>query len=341
MAAIPSSNESPYRRALRLALGVTAAFALAQLANWPLAHLAPVFAVILLQDASPMPFRDGWKLFQTAAFFFCIGGLVTFFLSPWPIVLVFTSGFLLYRAYLYMMMSGAHPLAVISVIIGFVLMPVLVVLFPALGLIAGIGILADIGVGIIIAWVAWLVMPMSSPPPKDHHSGPLNYDVASPMAATLAIVMMPLMALYLSYGWTQVLVLVYSVLFATAYSSNRVRGLGVTYIIANGVYGGLGMLICYELFVMVPNIAFMIVVVLLAVYIFANRIFWGGSTGAFWGSGLFGFLIMLGGILMKDEVVTTGTLVDRVWQISLATAYITFSFSVIEMFKDWGRRVNS
>jgi len=44
---------------------------------------------------------------------------------------------------------------------------------------------------------------------------------------------------------------------------------------------------------------------------------------------------MLGGILMADDVVAASTLFERVLQLALPTAYVTFAFSLVEMVRDW------
>ena len=91
---------------------------------------------------------------------------------------------------------------------------------------------------------------------------------------------------------------------------------------------------CYELNVMVPTLPFMLTVVALAVYIFGMRIFGGGATSPYWTSGLNGFLIMLGGALLADQGFTLGTMANRVWQIMIATAYVSFVLAILAMVKD-------
>jgi hypothetical protein len=67
-----------------------------------------------------------------------------------------------------------------------------------------------------------------------------------------------------------------------------------------------------------------------AVYLFGVPMFRGGPTAGYWESGIFGFLIMLGAILMKDDIVAASTLVDRLWQMILAGVYVIFAFSILE-----------
>jgi hypothetical protein len=78
----------------------------------------------------------------------------------------------------------------------------------------------------------------------------------------------------------------------------------------------------------------MIVAVALGVFLFGLRIFEPGPTSPYWTSGLNGFLIMLGGALNADTGFTLGVMADRVWQICLATAYVSFVLAVLAMVRD-------
>ena len=154
------------------------------------------------------------------------------------------------------------------------------------------------------------------------------------MALDLVLVMAPLLTAFLAFGFSSVLVLVYSVIFAAGYDSKAGFETGLKMIIANGVYGGIGMLLIYELCVMAPWMPFMLVSVALGVFIFGLHIFKPSPTSPYWTSGLNGFLIMLGGALLADEGFTLGVMADRVWQIVLATAYVSFVLAILAMFQD-------
>jgi hypothetical protein len=341
MSDLAPSNESIPRRATRVSLGITLVFSLAVLVGWPLAHLAPVFVGMLLQDSGPMTLRQGRSLFWATAVSLTSGFLIALTLYEFPPILVIVSCVLMFRLYVYLATSGAPLLFLLVSIIGTILMPVLVVIYPDLGLIAGLSMFLNFTVAVIVAWVVWFILPVSAPPPAGHASEPPSYEEAADMALTITIVMAPLFTAFLAFGWSSVLVIVYATLFASSYGSKASAEQGTRLMIANGVYGGVGMLICHELMVMVPTVGFMIAVMLLAVYIFASRLFRGGPTGAYWGSGLNGFMILLGGALLSDGTETSVSLLNRVWQIFLATGYVTFGFAIVEWVRDCKKRFGS
>lgn len=315
-----------------MALGVTLVFAVTQLFAWPLCHIAPVFAAMLLQDAGPVSIRKGSAILSTA--FFAIGGgyVIASLLSPYPALLVLTFGVLLFRLYLFLVTAGAHLLAAIAVVLGAVVMPVLVVMQPDIAFIIGVAALLNFVVAILAAWVAFLLLP--APPALPSHAvESLSAAKAISMARSMMLVIGPLFIAFLLFGWSDILVLVYSAVITTALSAEGGSKQGGNLFIANLVLGGLAMLIVYEALVMVPSLAFMIAMVLCVCLIFGRGIFAGGHWAALWSSGLNGFLILLGGTLLKEDVDAGSKMFDRVFQILLATAYVAFAYQVLELFR--------
>jgi hypothetical protein len=338
MADLAPSNESTNRRALRLALGVALVFSFTQFARWPLAHIAPFMTAILLQDSGPLSLRQGGFILKMALIS-VIGGLfIALFLANFPLVMILVACALLFRLYVYILRSGEHLLAIVAGMIGVILMPYLVLIYPQVGAIGGLALLLNFAVAITGAWIAWYMLPQSETPPNGHGVELLCYKEATSMAFNMMLLMAPLLAGFLAFGWSSILVLIYSVLFAATYSGKAGFEVGLKMLISNAVYGGVGMLLVYELYVMVPTVPFMIAVAALAVFIFGLRIFEGGSTSPYWTSGLNGFLILLGGALLTDGGYSLGRMADRVWQITLAMAYISFAFAVVDMFRDRSAR---
>ena len=333
MAGAGPSSESSSRRTLRLAFGVTLTFLITQLANWPLAFPAPVFVAILLLDAGPLPVRQGLSVIATTFSAMLGGFLVTFFLLPFPAVMVLMLCLLLYRMFIFILGAGAHILAIVGMVLGFTTIPVVVTLLPEIAMIAGLGLFADILIAIPIAWLAFILIPAPPPPPATSHDE-IPHEVIVSSAGTLTLVVAPLLSAFLIFGWTKVLVLILSAVFATALGSVAAGKKGWKSVQANLIYGGIGMLLTYELMVMVPSIPFMIAVIFAVSMLFGSRIFGGGPTAALWTSGFIGFLILLGSALPAEGVSTSIKTLDRVWQILLATAYLVFAFRVVDLFKD-------
>ena len=340
MSGIPLSNESPARQAVRLGLGVIITFVLAQLFQWPVANLAAAFTVVILQEPAPMSLRQGWKAFWVSAGFVLAGGLATLILSAWPILLVIVMAFLFYWAFIFIFGAGATILEIVAALVAFTIVPVLVLVQPEVGFTAVWGFLIGYAVSILVSWFAWMCIPMLAPPPAAHHEE-VSQEALTSLALTLSLVMTTLMAMFLTFGWSQILVLIYAGLFVLGMDLKGGRQMGINYIIANVVYGGAAIFITYELLVMAPNFILMVVIVFFLACAFGYGTFRHGSTEDFWNSGTFGFLIVMGDLLIKDNSFSTQALAGRVWQLVLATAYVTLAFSIAGMIKSWRHRRRS
>ena len=335
MADIPKSGEPAARRTLRLALGVTAGFVVGQFGGWPLAFLTAPFTAILLIDPEPLPPRQGWRVLLLVGGFLLSGFLLTIVLYPWPAALALCMAVVLYNLLRFLVTAQEPLLVIVAALLGFAIVPVVVVLFPLLGLMGAMAFFIDFAFALLIAWLTWFFLPPTSPAPDTHYHGDAMSDTeVRTLTVTLVAVIWPLVVFFMATGTTKILVLVYAVLFAAQTGTAAgAREMGQTSLLANGVLAGLAMILCHELLVVMPSPFLMPLVALAAVLVFGQQIFNGSHASGTWLSALFGFLIMLGGALTKDAVDPSGTVFDRLWQLLLATVYVMFAFSVIEVFR--------
>jgi hypothetical protein len=334
MSALAPSNETIPRRALRLSLGMAFVFTITQLGGWPMAHVAPLFAAVLLQDSTPLPVPRAIFVAKMALLCGICGYFIAVFLDSYPLVMILVGGVLLYRLYIFILQAGEHQLAVFAAVVGVILMPYLVLIKTEAGAIVLLGLLLNFTLAIIGSWLAWFLVPLSAAPPTAHAAEPITDEVARTMALNLTLVVIPLLAAFLAFGWSTLLVLIYTTMFALSYSSKAGYETGRGMIIANTAYAGTGMLVAYELIVMVPTVTFMFTTVVLGTFIIALNIFKGGPTSGYWASGLNGFVVMLGGALFADHGNGLAIMGDRVWQIALATSYVCFAFAILNMVQD-------
>jgi hypothetical protein len=332
VAGAAASTEAPSRRALRLALGLTLTFVLAQLIAWPMSFVAPAFATVLLVEAGPQSVRQGLGILATLLAALVGSFFLSYFLLPYPAIMALATALLLFRFYVFAVQIGAPLLALIGMLLGCVLMPVLVLLLPEVAVIAGYGFLASFMVAILVAWTMFLLIPAPGLAPSGGHAT-MSFAEAASTAVQLTIVVLPLLLAFLIFGWTDILILIYGVLFSVQMSSVASGEAGMKSIFANLLFAGVGMLLVYELLVVVPNVTFMAILILTACLIYGGRIFAPSPTADIWLSGLFGFLLLSGSALLAQDVVAPVKLLDRVVQIALATAYIVFAYRVIDLVK--------
>ena len=332
MAGPAPSKEPVFRRAFRLALGITLAFLLAQTIGWPFAFLCPVLTLILLVEAEPLPVRDILTILRTAIVAIVSGYMLALVLLPYPAVLLVAACLLMYRFFIFILTSGAHLLSIVTMLIGFILIPVVVKLLPELAVIAGVGIMTSLVVTILIGWTAFLFVPAPPASPDAHHHGGMELHEAVPLARTMTLVAAPLLVAFLLFGWTKILVLVYATVMATALSDVGSAKKGFKSVTANLLIGGIGMYLFYEALVAVPNIVFMIVLTVLFLFICGTRLFSDSPSAELWFSGTIGLLLLIGAALPSDKAVPVAKALDRVMQIGVASLYVILAYRIIDLF---------
>ncbi len=206
---------------------------------------------------------------------------------------------------------------------------------PEAGIIASFGVLIDFTVAIFFAWVAFLLIPVPPlMPVADHHGhGAPESAEAATIAVTMTIVFAPYLVAFIVFGWTDIVTVIYATIFAMQLSSASSATAGWQSVTANLILGGVGMLLFYELLVMVPSLPFMIALAFIVFLFYGTRIFSGRPSAAAWATGFSGFLILAGGSLLADDVVAPMKIIDRVVHIGFSTLYVVFAYLVVDLVK--------
>lgn len=336
MGAAPPSYEPERRRALRSAMGVTAALTLTQLFPWPLALITPAVTNLLLQDAKPMPLGKGARTILGCVAILGCGFIISLFLVNYPVVMVLSYGLLIALMFRFVMTTEEHLILFVAMIVGFTGLPVVTRLLPELAVIAMGGAMMCFVAGWVIAMLAFTLMPPLEETPPAHGHGEEELDVNG-IAATLGVIVCTLLSVFLMFGLTKILVMIYTVLFATTVSTAGSSRMAVSYLKANLLFGGIAAILVFEILVIAPFLPLMIAVVFLTIYVFARYYFSHKPDAAIWSSGSFGFLLLIGGLLSSDKVIASAKVIDRVWQIGLAALYVTFAFAILEFVQRWRR----
>lgn len=332
MSAAPPSYEPASRRAFRLALGVTTVFTLGQIFQWPVALLASAGAVALLQDAKAMPFWFGLRTILIAMAALAGGFLLALSLSAYPAVMIMTYGFVFVLLFRFVMTTGEHLIIFVGLLVGCTVIPVLVLIWPELALAATLGAMFSFLVAWLVSTFAFALIqpPIDVPPAHAHSDEEFDLNAAS---LTLGLILAVLLAVYLVFGLTDVLVLIYSALFALSLTVSGVRESFLTYLIANLVFAGVATVVVYEILVIAPSLPLMIAVVFLVMYVFSQKSFGHSPMAAAWSSAAFGFVLLLSGALPKAGIVATDKVLDRVFLIGMGALYITVVFATLEYMR--------
>ncbi|MGI9364695.1 MAG: putative Na+/H+ antiporter, partial [Rhizobiaceae bacterium] len=332
MAEQARQKDQTLKRVLRFACGVSLSFIVTQLVAWPLAYVMPVLTALLLLDPDPLPVRSAVRVLLMSVLAIFFGYQIATVLTPYPVVFVGVFGLLLFRLYLYLLVSGAHFIGITGALLGCLLMPVLVQVHPAVAASVAVGIVGDLVVAVLMSWVAFMLLPVSGVP-KVSAAKTVSHDMAVHLSARLTLVAMPLFVAFLIFEWTNALTLIFGVLFATGMNSRGGAAKGFESLFGTVLHGGLTMLLCYELLVMAPFLPLMVLVLFTACMLYGARIMKGGPHRQIWWSGMSAFLLLLGSSFAAEDATTSGKLIDRSGMILLAAMYVVFAYNTLDLIQ--------
>ncbi len=319
-----------HRLALRLTLGVGAAFLISQIWPWPLSYVMPVFVALLLQEQHPMTYRVGIGAVVLACLLMAIGYGVAVVLTPFPMLFLAAALFFLWSLYMFMLTSGAPMLAVVGGIIGALVIPVLVPNLPEVARNVTIGLMFNTLVAFLITQVAFLLVPPLPNTRTDAKPLP-SREMAASMAWKLVVAIGPIMAAFLLFGLTDILLLSVAAMIALSMGAKGGWAMGMGLVIANVAYGGVAMLLFYEATVVAPVLSLFLATSLFAIWIFSSRIAQGTAQSATWSSALTGFLILSGSILLATDVDAGQKFATRVGQLLAAALYVALAFQTVDL----------
>ena len=273
------------RRILRLALGTARCLAFSQVTAWPLSFVAPVLTLILL--ALPLP-----PLSPKKGFVFVVALLAPVLVGG-QIVLPFLDhmrgiGILLIALGLfytfYFTARGGQPVLgtfmtvglTLVVTVGSVSSELLMMIIPALGLCAI--------VGVIFTWIAHAILPdlppdpalagASKPPPAKPDPAVAGRNALRALAIVLPLV---LAFLFMSGSPAYTVVMIKVASMGQQATSDHSKAMGKS-LLASTLWGGLGAIIAWNVLSIWPSLVMYTLLVALAGLIYGRWIFQGPAV---------------------------------------------------------------
>ena len=146
-------------RALRYAVGVTIAAALAFGIAWPLSFLFPVLSAVFL--AMPLPkltLSQGLRNMRDTLFTFAVGYIFTQFILPFPIIYVPLLALALFYTYYHLNRGGSFWL-VLMLLICLLLMPMLAGVHEGLAIGVVSGLVGSSWLTLALLWLSHYLVP--------------------------------------------------------------------------------------------------------------------------------------------------------------------------------------
>lgn len=317
---------------LRLALGTTAAVALAFGFAWPMGFLTPVLVAKLLGTPGFRPsLATGLGMLAGMAVGFGLGLAIALPLDGFPLVQLVVVALALFRIF-HASAGGAPTFGVTMMLIGVTALPLLVMESPALAVDFAGGFLLLGAAAMTLVGVAHGLLPdppglaLPSAPPAVERDPTLRLRQA---ALGTAIVLPLLLVMFVFKLTGSVLVLAFVAILAQQ-PGLREGARGGLALLAGNAVGGLAAIVGYELLVIAPSFGFLLALVLCVGLRVGARLFGEDPGAPLWSMAFGTFLILLGG-----STATTGGEADadfygRMLQIGAAALYIVGAFAALE-----------
>jgi len=328
------------RRILRFSVGVTLTIALATAIAWPVSFLSAVLIGLLLSSPNPLSLRAGFAFVAVVAIAMALSVMLAALLVPYPLVFIAITGLLLFRIF-FSASGGGNPLAVLWMIIGLLLVPLLTMSAPIAGLLIGVWITfgAAVAVGIALVVQALIPEPPADPagPAPASAGGAPDTRARFRAAAISTLAIMPLMVLFYIFQLTQhVVVLIFAAILSITASSTAGSKMGVGLLVAN-IGGGVLTLVIYNLLVAAPDLPFFVALMFLTTLFVAQQRFSDKPTASLYGSALNTVIIVIGSVTTSTAEADAKVYL-RLIQIGLAVVYIVAAVGLLEAL--WPQRAD-
>lgn len=316
---------------LRFAFAVTLSLALAQTINWPINFVHPALVIGLMSMPGPNLRESlanaGYALVApvlcvTFALFFLTFPLA--FLIAFPLVIFLT---------MYAMFKGAPFLFCILMILGLAIMPLVGAVHDIVSLTVAGSFIFSALMTVLVVQISFGLLPEPPGSPTFGSAFPVYQPEYSAKAARTALgvtmVLTPAMIAFLALKWTsELVVLLFMFLIAMGGSLAESRYTASKYLKANAI-GGLGAVVFYVFLIVVPEIHFLILLVLFTALLFGAKIFSDDPHASYYSSGIIGLVILVSSSMGPGADVGVNALM-RVFFILLAGTYVILALPVAE-----------
>lgn len=328
----PLLSPAANRRGLRLALGASAAFSLALLIGWPLATFSAVFVALFLQAPAAMPARAFWGLFQQAVVFLVASWLIASALSSYPVPLLLAVAMAVAISFRWGS-TGAGKLSVVLALIAALMVPNLVIVSQELTWLLVIWL----PLNLCVAWLwtvfmFWLFPPGAMPAPAAAGANGTRPDPGR-LVLRMSLVTIPFAMLFFLSGSGMLITLFFVAILSMQLAA--ARGAGPT--VAKGmlkanVIGGIAAIIAYEVTVIAPLMPVAMLAMTLGAVTLARWLVSDRADSALAGTALSTMIIVFGGAISPLSGDADVKMIDRLWQISFALAFVLLAYVIVDRF---------
>ena len=328
-------NAKLVRQALRLALSATLAFGFAEYQGWEFSFLAPMIAVQLL---AVMP--SGIRPAQALAIPLLLAGaslaaiVVSSLFNGNPAVLLLFVGLIIFLAF-YGERRGVSAFAMSLIRIAFCVIPIVAIISAPTGeQLAWFLVLSGIAAVVVVAIAHALIpTPNTDPPTAQSPTGAFDAAVASRVALSDTLVLLPLLAAFIiGEDVNNIVILIMTLNIVRQVDPSQGARLAMGLILGNLLGGAVGV-VAHEFVVLTANFAFFLFAILVPSLWFAGRIVRGGPTAPIYIVGFATFILILGLGVSPLPGASAESFIPRVLKIIIASIYTIGALSLVSRLR--------
>ena len=238
--------------ALRFATGITASFVLCEYMQWTPTCLAPLFfAVLVTSLPGPPPLKIGVALVVLMTAAALTAFLVTTLLRFSPAVMVGVIGIIVFFA-LGALANQRAQLPAMLLLIAMAIIPVVGLLAPAHADELPRALVRGMAIAVVTIWCVYILWPKVLPKAAQPARPPIESPVKMALAGTL--ILLPLMMVYMMFGWADALPVLISTVLLVINFDPREGATQAMYRNVGSLVGGVVGLVAFMLLSIMPSL---------------------------------------------------------------------------------------
>ena len=330
---ITKYNWASSRPLLRYVLGITFILFITSVLAYPLSYLTTVLALgYIAPGVKPVSIKQG-ALF---ILILIIINLITFMFSAYfkDYPLVFMP--LLCLAILWLYFTDKLPKMIkLFALISLLVIPLISLEPQGISGFIAINLVMNAFMAIALTQLIFLVFPWSKA--DENFVKAANTTTSSETARfnysrNILLLLLPVLLLFFIFklsGGLLVLIFIAILSMNPALANAKVGAV----LIAANILGGIFAIFAYKLLVMVPLLAFLLLLTLFVGFLFGSKLFSKNKLAAIFGTGFSTFLLILGSVTSSDSEAGSEVW-SRVVQITIAVLYVVIAFRIISYFEE-------
>lgn len=321
----------------RYALGSTFIVALAIGFSWPIGFLLPVLSLSFLASGKPAPnLKGGLAFFLIITSSALFGLLLSKLFLPFPIIHILLLSLILFYIF-YTNHPLFTPLLKTFLLVSILLIPNLALYSKEMALVLASSLSAYAGVTILATWFIFLLFPAQKTTELKAKQSPVLVGPTRQQristASTSTLVILPVLLLFYFFNLTSsllVLIFITTLSMQPAFAKDFKAGKSLIF---GNLIGGIAAIFVYEVFTVIPEFFYFVILVLFIGLIFGKQVFSGKPKAALWGMGYSTFLLVICSTTASGTTEADAKVWTRVFQIMIAVIYIVVAFGLIAKFK--------